>query len=258
MSTIIVSDLKSFAAKCVWQINDVQKNLDSILESTVKETFTVNEWTALWNQSQVNKEVQNLMSKYLIEVTELSKSSLQLINEDAVIREANKTKAIDKMKIEEDLKLSLKGLARKSLVRPFNLMDFYKDLDDKWFDNMISGATASQETPIAVKDRDGNDLQIKITNAVIEYMIANRFMILKVGKDTFKQFLLLCSDGQDLVALKLIYSNMDTTALINQYKENAVKLAEIYKQDQDTKAFWLQMATTLGGKLISLALGSII
>lgn len=239
MSTIIVSDLKSFAAKCVWQINDVQKNLDSILESTVKETFTVNEWTALWNQSQVNKEVQNLMSKYLIEVTELSKSSLQLINEDAVIREANKTKAIDKMKIEEDLR-------------------FYKDLDDKWFDNMISGATASQETPIAVKDRDGNDLQIKITNAVIEYMIANRFMILKVGKDTFKQFLLLCSDGQDLVALKLIYSNMDTTALINQYKENAVKLAEIYKQDQDTKAFWLQMATTLGGKLISLALGSII
>lgn len=136
--------------------------------------------------------------------------------------------------------------------------DDLKALDDRWFDQMISGATASQETPIAVKDREGNDLQVQITKAVIEYMVANRFMILKVGKDIFKQFLLLCSDGQDLAALKLIYSNMDTAALINQYKENAVKLAEIYKQDQDTKAFWLQMATTLGGKLISLALGSLI
>jgi len=239
MSTIIVSDLKSFTAKCVWQINDAQKNLDSILESVTKETFTVKEWTALWHQSQHNKEVQLLMSKYLIEIDELPKSSQQLINEDAVKREAIRTEAMDKMRIEEDLK-------------------FYKDLDDKWFDNMISGATASQETPIAVKDRDGNDLQVQITNAVIEYMIANRFMILKVGKDTFKQFLLLCSNGQDLAALKLIYSGMDTTALINQYKENAVKLAEMYKQDQDTKAFWLQMATTLGGKLISLALGSLI
>jgi hypothetical protein len=133
-----------------------------------------------------------------------------------------------------------------------------KALDEQWFDDMISGATASQETPIAVKDRDGNDLQVQITNAVIEYMITNRFMILKVGKDTFRQFLLLCSNGQDLAALKLIYSGMDTAALINQYRENAVKLAEIYKQDQDTKAFWLQMATTLGGKLISLALGSLI
>jgi hypothetical protein len=133
-----------------------------------------------------------------------------------------------------------------------------KDLDDRWFDQMISVASASQNNPIAVKDKDGNDLQVQITKVVIEYMVANRFMILKVGKDTFKQFLLLCSDGQDLAALKLIYSNMDTAALINQYKENAVKLAEIYKQDQDTKAFWLQMATTLGGKLISLALGSLI
>jgi len=137
-------------------------------------------------------------------------------------------------------------------------MSTIKDLDDRWFDQMISRATTSQETPIAVKNKDGNDLQVSITNAFIEYMVANRFMILKVGKDTFKQFLLLCSDGQDLAALKLIYSNMDTTTLINQYKENAVKLAEIYKQDQDTKAFWLQMATTLGGKIISLALGSLI
>jgi hypothetical protein len=123
---------------------------------------------------------------------------------------------------------------------------------------MISGATASQDSPIAVKDKEGNDLQVQITNAVIEYMIANRFMILKVGKDVFKQFLLLCSDGQDLAALKLIYGNMDTTSLINIYKENAIKLAEVYKQDQEMRAFWLQMATTLGGRIISLALGSLV
>jgi len=250
MKTIAVVDLKSFAAKCVWQINDVQKNLDSILESATNSTFTVKEWTALWHQSQVNKEVRDSMARYLIEVNEPPKSSLQLINEDIAIREANRTKAMDGMKIEEDMKFYRDPTQA--------LQRLVKDLDDRWFDQMITGATASQETPIAVKDRDGNDLQIKITTAVIEYMVANRFMILKVGKDTFKQFLLLCSDGQDLAALKLIYSNMDTAALINQYKENAVKLAEIYKQDQDTKAFWLQMATTLGGKLISLALGSLI
>ena len=134
----------------------------------------------------------------------------------------------------------------------------FKSLDEQWFDQMITRATASQETPIQVKDKSGDDLQIQITTAVIEYMVANRYMILKVGKDVFKQFLLLCSDGQDLAALKLIYSGMDTSALINQYRDNAVKLAEIYKQDQETKAFWLQMATTLGGRLISLALGSLV
>jgi predicted CoA-binding protein len=158
---------------------------------------------------------------------------------DSVKREADRTKAMDKMRIEEDKK-------------------FYKDLDEQWFNNMISGAKDSQTTPITVKDINGNDLEVKITYAVIEYMIENRFMILTVGKDLFKQFLLLCSNGQDLAALKLIYSNIDTAVLINQYKENAVKLAEIYKQDQDTKAFWLQLATTLGGKIISLALGSLI
>jgi len=133
-----------------------------------------------------------------------------------------------------------------------------KGLDEGWFDQMITRSTESQNSPITVKDRDGSDLQVKITNAVIEYMVANRFMILKAGRDTFKQFLYLCSSGQDLAALKLIYQKMDTSILVNMYADNAVKLAEIYKQDQETKAFWIQMATTLGGKIISLALGSII
>ena len=138
------------------------------------------------------------------------------------------------------------------------MSDEPKALDDKWFNQMVDAAKASSTNPIPVKDRDGNDLLVKVTQGVLEYMIANRYMIIKVGKDTFKQFLMLCSDGKDLAALKLIYSQMDTSDLINQYKDNAVKLAEVYKQDQETKAFWLQMATSLGGKIISLALQSLI
>jgi hypothetical protein len=133
-----------------------------------------------------------------------------------------------------------------------------KEIDDKWFDQMIRGAEQSASTPIGVKDRDGNELYVKITSSVIEYMVANRYMILKVGKETFKQFLEMCSNGKDLAALKLIYSQMNTSDLINQYRDNAVMLAEVYKQDQETKAFWLQMATSLGGKIISLALQSLI
>lgn len=133
-----------------------------------------------------------------------------------------------------------------------------RELEDKWFDRMIQGARDSSSSPIQVVDRDGNALLVKISESVIEYMVANRYMILKAGKDVFQKFLLLCSDGKDLAALKLVYSQMDTSDLLNQYKENAVMLAEVYKQDQEARAFWLQMATSLGGKIISLALTSLI
>lgn len=132
-----------------------------------------------------------------------------------------------------------------------------EQVNDQWFDSMIGSAKESQQTPLTVT-KDGSELKVEITNAVIEYMIANRFMIISVGKDTFKQFLLLCSNGQDIAALRLVYEKMDTSMLIDQYKDNAVKLAEVYKQDQANRAFWLQMATTLGGKIISLALGSLV
>ncbi len=233
---------------CLVVIFLVLAGCTSRTKETIKEQYVITDIICDRIDSTDKQPTREDLQGFVIGTrdTEIEKEedekTLKMINDlalDPVKREAIRTKAMSEMAIEDDLK-------------------FHKDMDDRWFDQMINGATASQETPIAVKDRDGNDLQIQITNVVIEYMIANRFMILKVGKDIFKQFLLLCSNGQDLAALKLIYSNMDTAALINQYRENAIKLAEIYKQDQETKAFWLQMATTLGGKLISLALGSLI
>jgi hypothetical protein len=130
-------------------------------------------------------------------------------------------------------------------------------IDDKWFDNFIDDAKRSKDEPITV-NKDGEDLKISIQNAIIEYMVANRFIIVKVGRDTFKQFLLLLSKGQDIGALRVIYEQMDTSDLIDKYRENAVKLAEVYKQEQETRAFWLQLATSLGGKIITLALGALI
>ncbi len=127
------------------------------------------------------------------------------------------------------------------------------DNDDKWFDNFIE----STKRPIMVKN-GVQDIAVNISLELVQYMITNRYQIVKVGKQTFQDFLMLMSNGQQLEAIRTVYQGLSTSDLIAQYHENAIKVEEIIKQEQERREFWFQMAMSLGQKLIPLALGSLL
>lgn len=130
-------------------------------------------------------------------------------------------------------------------------------MDDKWLNDFVAKVNDSQVNPISVNTEKGIQY-VHIGVEFLQFVMLNRFRILQVGQDAFKNFLALCAKGQSYEALLFIYKNMDTQTLLDKYKENALKLAGNAQQAEQDKAFWSSLINFLGDTLVSAALGSLL
>ena len=118
--------------------------------------------------------------------------------------------------------------------------------------------TAMEAGGIQWTDDTGTQITVKVSIQLLAMIRDNLPHLAEIGQDTFKQFLLMMAKGQDFDALVLIYSKLDNSALILQYKEDAVKLAEIAKRAQETRDFWIAFAKQAAIKIVFGALSVLI
>lgn len=131
---------------------------------------------------------------------------------------------------------------------------------ENWIDVIIKimqNAVIGKQ-PIVWTDDSGKTILVNVEQEMIDMLVQNRDKFFVIGMDVFKQFCSLMNKGQSFEALVTIYSAMDNDQLVDQYKEDALKLAEIARIEQETRNFWIWLAEQVSMRLVLGAIGSLI
>lgn len=133
-------------------------------------------------------------------------------------------------------------------------------LPETWVDGFIDNVTNVVTTKGGkmMLNISGADVEVAIEGGLLGFLIANRIRLLQVGADAFKEFLGLLAAKQDFQALVLIYSKFDNQALVDSYRGDSVKLAEIAAETQANRDFWIQFAQQAAEKIVFSALSALV
>ena len=127
----------------------------------------------------------------------------------------------------------------------------------KWVDPFIDKVQDAvlNNKQVTVTSRSGEELLITIGKNLLSFLIANRVRLKQVGYYSFKTFLELLADKKDFEALVLTYNEFDNSALLEKFKEDSIKLAEIAKYTQEMRDFWILFARQAVERVVFSALG---
>lgn len=131
---------------------------------------------------------------------------------------------------------------------------------DNWIDVLIDTLNSAIQgnKPIEWTDESGNEILVNIKQEMIDMLIQNRDKFIVIGMDIFKEFCALVHKRQAFEALVAVYDAMDNEQLIDQYKEDAIKLAEIARVEQETRDFWVWLAKQVGMRIALGAIGALL
>jgi hypothetical protein len=129
-------------------------------------------------------------------------------------------------------------------------------LSSEWLTGFIGVLESSltSNKPLKWDSGTGSEFLIKVTPEVVNLIKSHQDVLLRAGKDVFKKFLELRSKQQDLEALVLVYSQLDNSALIEQYQGDTIKMAALAKQIQEDRNFWVNLGLQLSQKILAGAL----
>lgn len=116
-----------------------------------------------------------------------------------------------------------------------------------WVDGLI--LTLDQKKQISFVDTVGQTVVVTVEKTVVDFIRDNQARLLLIGYDIFKEFLGLLAKRQEFDALVLVFSQLDNSELINKYKEDTVKLAEIAVEIQANCDFWIVFGKQVGFKV---------
>ncbi len=128
---------------------------------------------------------------------------------------------------------------------------------DSFIDKVEAAVSGGGKLPVVDKD---NNITAYITIGIdfLRFLMANRVRLQMISIETFKHFLYLLSKKQDFDALITIYKELDTQSLVDKYKEDSIKLAEIAKESQENRDFWISFAKQAAERLVFSALGALL
>lgn len=127
---------------------------------------------------------------------------------------------------------------------------------DGFIDNLQQVIDNGGQVPL--RDNSGEEILIVIRSDMLSFLVANRVRLAQVTIDAFKEFLKLMSKGQSFEALVIIYERIDNASLVDKYKEDTIKLAEIAKETQENRDFWISFGRQAVEKLVFSALGALL
>jgi hypothetical protein len=127
-------------------------------------------------------------------------------------------------------------------------------MDAAWIIDFINMLEQSAGKPIKI-NFEGKEVVVEIGKEVVDFIQKNLDSLLNIGKDTFKEALLLMSEDRDFDARVKIYEQLDNDELIDKYKADTIQLAEIAERIQVSKDFWFALCKQVGTKVVFAALG---
>lgn len=104
----------------------------------------------------------------------------------------------------------------------------------------------------------GGEVAVKVTQELVSLIKDNEVSLAAISLDTFKEFLGLLEKRQTFAALIVIYGALDNSVLISNFQSDSVKLAEIAKQTQQQRDFWIWFAEQVGTKIVIGALSALL
>jgi hypothetical protein len=125
---------------------------------------------------------------------------------------------------------------------------------DTWVVDFINMLEQSAGKPVKI-DFEGKEIVVEIGKEVVNFIRSNSDLLLNIGKDTFKEALLLMSEGNDFDATVRIYDKLDNDELLDKYKADTIQLAEIAVKIQASSDFWFALCKQVGTKVVFAALG---
>lgn len=130
---------------------------------------------------------------------------------------------------------------------------------DDWINQLFAALDTVLRNGGIIKwtNESGAEITTAISAEAIKTIKDNAIRLQQIGKDAFKEFLLKMSRQQDFEALVVIYSRLDNTELLQKYKEDTVRLAEIARQTQADRDFWIAFAKQVGMRMAFAALGAL-
>lgn len=133
--------------------------------------------------------------------------------------------------------------------------------NQKWVDDFITKLEEVSDSGGKVIVRDpntGHDITVAIRNDLLIFLITNRFRLAQVSYNAFKNFLGLLEKQKDFEALVTIYQELDISDLLDKYKEDSIKLAQLALQTQADRLFWVEFIKQAAEKIVFSALGVIV
>lgn len=132
--------------------------------------------------------------------------------------------------------------------------------DQQWVDGLITvlESAVTNKKPIEFTGKLGTKISVEVKQELVDLIRENQSKLIRVGKRAFKEFLMLWYEQKEFEALCAIYEQLDNTELIAKYKEDTAKLAEIAKQTQEDRDFWISFGKQVGMRVLMGALGALI
>lgn len=131
--------------------------------------------------------------------------------------------------------------------------------DSQWVDELIGKLedAVTNKKPIKFNDA-GKEVLVEIKNEVVDLVKENRNQLIKIGRQVFKRFLLLMHKQHEFEALTVIYEKLDNSELLDRYKEDSARLAELATETQESRDFWIGFGKKVGMRIVLGALGALL
>ncbi len=128
------------------------------------------------------------------------------------------------------------------------------NMNDSWLDDFIDNARDIHSKGIANRALTAQDEQLikQMSFQLITFTLMNRYTILQIGQDTYKEVVLMLTKGQTVDAWQLFYNKLSTVDLVNNYQENANIMLQLLAQQKAFNAFWISAAEQLGGGVLTI------
>jgi len=128
---------------------------------------------------------------------------------------------------------------------------------DTWAFDFIGLLEKSVNQPIKI-DFDGKEVSVVVKQEVVDFIKKDFGSLSRVSKNVLKEALLLMSEDKDFDARVKIYERLESDELLDKYKADSIKLADISEKIQADKDFWFALCKQIGTKVVFAALGSIL
>jgi len=131
-------------------------------------------------------------------------------------------------------------------------------MDDKavgidWVDEVVAKLEGAAGGVLEVKIGD-ETISTVVGDAIIKFFKDNKILLIRLGKDLFRSFLLLIHEKRDEEAFQLLLSRMQADEIIARMRMNAAQLAQL-NNDHDNfmialKKWAVTFLTGLSTKLL--------
>jgi len=124
-----------------------------------------------------------------------------------------------------------------------------------WVEQLVAKLQFAPDGVLTVDMGDGKVTSVTITPDILQFFVTNKDLLARLGKDTFKAFLLLVNEKKQEQAFQLVLAQMTANDIIDRMNQNAGALQQANDDhDKFMAALWNFVLKTLAPAALKLVI----